>query len=141
MTYAELSDLQAAVAPETLVLLADDDGDGAADSVVMDAALAAASAEIDQALAGRYVTPLDPAPEVVGRWCVDLALARLYLRRREATPVEIERQAALTRRALEAIASGMTGLATAQPRPAELLADGTRWEDDAVFIGEALEEY
>ena len=47
-----------------LQALADDDGDTLPDAAVLGGALADASSEIDHMLGARYVTPLDPAPEV-----------------------------------------------------------------------------
>ncbi|MCX7017107.1 MAG: DUF1320 family protein [Candidatus Sumerlaeota bacterium] len=61
MSYATLDDLEKRIAPQTLVELADDDGDGAADAEVVAAALADADAAIDSYLSARYATPLASA--------------------------------------------------------------------------------
>ena len=111
MAYATQAELEDRLAPDVVVLLADDDGDGLADADVITAVLADASATIDQGLAGRYVTPLSSPPSVVKRWCVDLAIAYLFNRKREAITTEHGEAAALTRRALEAIADGLLSLA------------------------------
>jgi phage gp36-like protein len=139
MAYATQTDLEAALAAELLVLLADDDGDGAADAAVIDAALEDAAAEIDQTLGGRYVTPLENAPEIARRWCVDLAVARLFARRREAMGREQADAAALTRRALEAVAAGAARLAGATEKAADLASENTERDEEAVFDDEELD--
>jgi phage gp36-like protein len=141
MPYATATDLAARLAPELLQELADDDGDSMPDTIVLDAALADATAEINQKLSGRYVTPIDPAPDILKRWCADLATAALFLRRRKSMPTAHAEQVALTRRALNAIADGLACLACATPRPLDLEADCTRIGDDLVFSNEGLEEY
>ena len=141
MSYATQIELAARLAPELLVLLADDDGDGAADTDVLDASLADSSAEIDQVLAGRYVTPVDPPPAVLVRWCVDLAVARLFQRKREALPGEHADQATLTRRALEQIAAGLAGLSGATPKPADYESENTQRGETPAFSEETLELY
>jgi phage gp36-like protein len=141
MAYATQTDLEERLSPELLVLLADDDGDGAADGAAIAAALEDADAEIDQALGGRYVTPLENAPAIARRWCADLAVARLFARRREAMGREHSEAAALARRALEAIATGTAGLAGATARTADLASDGTGRGEEAVFDEQELGLY
>jgi phage gp36-like protein len=141
MSYATQSDLEARLAPEVLLALADDDGDETADAAVVEAALAGASAQIDQALAARYVTPLAGPPEIVKRWCLDLAVATLFLRKKAQMTAEHAQQADLTRRALAAIANGLTGLAGAEPRLDAFESDNTRLADEAAFTRESLEPY
>jgi phage gp36-like protein len=131
MAYATSEDLAARLAGETLVLLADDDGDGAADATVTSAALEDASAEIDHALRGRYATPVTEPPEIMRRWCVDLAVARLFIRKREAMSSEYADAAALARKALAAIADGATGLAGAKPWAGDMASENTRRERPA----------
>jgi phage gp36-like protein len=138
MAYATQGDVAARLAPELFVLLADDDGDGAADQGVIAAALTDAAAEIDQALGGRYVTPLENAPDVARRWCVDLAVERLFARKREAIGGEHAAAAALARRALEAIAAGAANLAGAQPRLADLAGENTERGEEPAFGDEEL---
>lgn len=138
MSYAVSDDLAERLAPETLIALADDNGDGEADSAAIQAALNDASAAIDQALAGRYVTPVDPAPEILTRWCVDLAVEDLYLRKNEALPGEAASRAELTRRAMESVRDGIAGLACATPLLDSMAADCTMLEENATFSKRSL---
>ena len=141
MTYAIQSDLEERMMPDLLVTLTDDNEDEAADTAVIEAALEDASAEIDQALARRYVTPIDPAPDILRRWCVDLAMVNLFLRKKHALPSEHAARAELTRRVLEAISGGMTGLVGAQPTLDALESENTQRGETSAFRGESLEEY
>lgn len=141
MPYATQSQLEERLAPELLVTMADDNADGVADEGVIAAALEDATAEIDQVLSGRYETPLATPPTVVVRWCLDLAIHNLYLRRREEMPAEQTRRADLTRRALESIANGLAGLAGATPKALDFSADSTRLDDDMVFDPDELTHF
>lgn len=141
MPYATQSDLAARLAPDVLQALADDDGDTLPDDAILDGALADAASEINHRLAARYATPLDPAPGITRRWCVDLAVAALYLRRSQPIPAGHAAAADLTRRALAAIADGLSGLAGAQPRLEDFETDNTRLGEEPIFSPEALEFY
>lgn len=141
MSYATADDLASRLALEVLQELADDDGDSLPDAAVLDAVLADAAAEIDQKLSGRYLTPVLPPPAILKRWCIDLAVAALYLRRRQPLPTHHGEQLALVRRALGAIADGLAGLAGATPHPQDLEADNTRRGEPPVFAPERLNAY
>jgi phage gp36-like protein len=138
MSYATPADLAARLAPDVLQTLADDDGDSLPDTPVLEAALADATAEIDQKLAGRYLTPVAPAPPILTRWCADLAAATLFVRRRQPIPLPQAEALALTRRTLAAIADGLAGLAGAIPRPADFLAENTLLDEPPAFSEETL---
>lgn len=141
MPYATLNDLQQSIAPDLLLHLADDDADGVADEALLLGQLAAGAATIDHYLAGRYITPVNPAPQLLAQWNVDLALEALHLRRTGTLPADLADHLALARRALQAISDGLVGLALAQPRPADYTADCTRLGEDPVFGDEALAEF
>lgn len=141
MAYATQSDLEKRLAPELLVMLADDDGDGAADGDTITAALDDAEAQIDQALAQRYVTPVDSPPAILKRWCLDLAIEALFLRKREAMTSEHVDRVALARRAMEAIATGQVGLTGAEPRLENFETESTQRGEELVFGDDALETY
>ena len=74
MAYATQSDLEAYFGTEQLLIAADRDGDGSADTGVITAGIAAAEEEIDSYLAVRYDLPLAATPGVLTRVCCDLAM-------------------------------------------------------------------
>lgn len=141
MSYATQAELQARLSEPLQLLLADEDGNGAVDTAVIDAALEDASAEIDEAITERYQTPVEPVTPLLRSWCVDLAIERLHLRRREAMSVEIASHAQLVRRALAAIRDGLSGLAGAQPAPQRFDAFNSRLDDDPTFSLDTLDAF
>jgi phage gp36-like protein len=141
MSYATPDDLAARLAPDVLQMLADDDGDSLPDTPILESALADASAEIDQKLAGRYLTPVAPVPPILTRWCADLAAAALFVRQRQPIPLPQAEALALTRRSLAAIADGLAGLAGATPYPADLLAENTLLDEPPTFSLTTLEPF
>lgn len=118
MTYALLSDLVLAIPPETLLRLsADDVMASGPDEAVVSEMLAAASAEIDAALAdGGLVLPA-PAPAIIKHLCVSLTRCRLYARRPEGMdfPDAVRRECDAARKTLAAIAAGDLRLGTTAP--------------------------
>jgi phage gp36-like protein len=71
--------LEAYFGAEELLIAADRDGDGVADTGVIDAALLAATSEIDSYLAVQYDLPLPHVPEVLTRVCSDLAMYHMCI--------------------------------------------------------------
>jgi phage gp36-like protein len=141
MAYATSDDVLARLERELAIQLTDDDGAGVADTTVIDAAIADADAEIDHALDGRYVVPLDPVPPIARRWSVDLAINGLYLRRSEMLPPQQAERAHLTRRALQTIADGLSGLAGAAAGLRNHAAESSRRGEDPVWDAEELANY
>ncbi len=141
MPYATRTDLEARLAPDLLALLGDDDADGDPDEGPLAAALEDAAALIDAGLGRRYVTPVVPTPALLRRWCVDLAVEQLLLRRREAMAPEHAARAAQTHAALEAIAGGERALEGAQPLLGDFAAEISRLEETAVFNDDELGLY
>ncbi len=139
MPYATQTDLEARLAPDLLAWLADDDSDGALDGGPIAQALEDASAVIDSYLGRRYQAPLDPAPAIVRRWCVDLAVEELFLRRRQAISSEHAEAAARAYQALEAIAAGRAALDGGAPLLGDFSAECNRLDDEAVFNKDELE--
>lgn len=141
MPYATSDDLARAMPGTSLAALADDDGDGVADTPILESVLLLAEAYIDQQVGARYATPLDPAPEIARWWSVALALEALHARRAAEPSPALRNDADLARRALEAIHDGLATLAGATPRALTLLPDITREADEAIFTLENLEMY
>jgi len=122
MPYADIIDLQAAADPEWLIHAADTAGTGQPDTDLLDAALAAAAAEIDAHLAARYRLPLaTPAPDLLREANAVLAIERLALRLPAAPlPDDTRERVRQLRAILRDIAAGRLALpgATSAPRAA-----------------------
>jgi phage gp36-like protein len=63
---------------DELTALTDRTGAGVPDGTVVGRALDDASQVIDSYLASRYLLPLNPVPDQVGRWCCDIARFFLF---------------------------------------------------------------
>lgn len=74
MAYAVEADLTKYFGSEQVLIAADRDGSGAADTDVITTAIDAASEEIDSYLAVRYDLPLSATPSILTRVCSDLAM-------------------------------------------------------------------
>lgn len=86
MAYITNAEIQTRLGSSTYVQLSDDNGDGSADTAVVDEARVAAEGELDSYLAVRHSVPVDVTahPELVGLLksaALDLAEYRLRLRR------------------------------------------------------------
>ena len=118
MTYALPSDLVLAIPPETLLRLSNDDPMATTpNEAVVGEMLAAASAEIDAALAdGGLVLPT-PVPAIIKHLCVALTRCRLYARRPEGMdfPEAVRRECDAARKMLAAIAAGALRLGATAP--------------------------
>jgi phage gp36-like protein len=141
MAYALHSDLRDRLGPDWIAALADEDGDGAGDDSILDAAIGDASAEIDATLSGRYATPVDPAPEILKRLCVDLAVQFLFLRRREATAPEYLQRAGEARAALRAWGEGEAELEGAEPLLKRMKCDSTTRDQEKHFGRDELDSF
>jgi len=118
VSYALQSDLALAIPPETLLRLSADDALATVpDAVVLAEMLAAASAEIDAALAdGGAVLPA-PVPAIIKHLCVTLTRCRLYARRPEGMdlPEAVKSECIAARKTLAQIAAGNLRLGTSAP--------------------------
>lgn len=141
MPYASLTDLASRLGPELLAFLADDDGDAAPDDAILAAALDDASARIDAALARRYAVPIDPAPDRLIRLAVDLAVALLYHRRREALPAEAASAYARALLDLIDLADGRAALPGVAPRVSPLHSGSTTLDQPKRFNRDTLEPF
>lgn len=129
MTYALPSDLALAIPPETLLRLsADDPMATAPDMAVVGEMLAAASAEIDAALADGGLTLPDPVPGIIKHLCVALTRCRLYARRPEGMdfPEAVRRECDAARKTLAEIAAGRLRLGTTAPAGSPLASGPAR---------------
>jgi len=134
VSYATLDDLQRILSPAELTQLADDDGDGIPDAVVIERALADAQAEVDGYIGTRHPVPLPNPPALVRRLTVDLAIWNLYNRRDLVTDAR-KAQAEAARKLLNNIAQGTVTLGLprseqASPPPA-MVASERRFTRDS----------
>ena len=85
MSYCSQSDIETRIGPADLVALADHDGDGSADSAVVQGAITSAQALIDSYLSVRYAVPVAPVPDALKTRAVSLAVYFLRLGRDSVT--------------------------------------------------------
>ena len=123
--YCTVSDIESRLSPHHLIELADDDNDGAADSPVVEAAIADADSLIDAHLRARYVLPFDPAPALLRKISADLAVDTLFARRRESASPRHAERAQAARDLLAAISRGELLLAEANEHPLKGAPDST----------------
>lgn len=81
MGYCTIADIEDQVDERRLVQLTDDDGSGIVASERVDRAISDASDEIDGYVGTRYGVPLSPAPPILRKFAVDIAVYNLYARR------------------------------------------------------------
>lgn len=114
MAYVTNADVIERMGTSTAVQLADDNGDGTADTGVLDEARLSAEAEVNSFLARRYQTPIDLIvhPELVDMLAgitLDLVEDRLRSRRPPVSE-DVVRRAESTRLWLERLADGTVEL-------------------------------
>jgi len=139
--YALSSDLEKRLSSDELLTLADDDGDGTADTDVVNAALADADAEIDLSLVSRYTLPLVSTPAIMTKIACDLAIHHLFAHRRTALSLE---HASRYREAIELLSrlnSGELLLSTASVAPLSGLPESTTREQTKTFSSDSLEPF
>jgi phage gp36-like protein len=102
--YVRQSDLYARFGEDVINQLADTDGTGTPDPLVISRVAEDASSEIDLALRGRYRLPIQGrVPEILTRLAADLALLFLHPK---SIPDAVQKRADATRAILRQIAEG-----------------------------------
>lgn len=82
MAYVTQARIETALPPQHLRDALDDDGDGQADSGILEEIIASASQAVDGFLAGLFAVPFaDPAPAAAAEAAFVFALERIYDRR------------------------------------------------------------
>ena len=81
MAYSTKDDILGEIPEEVLIQLTDDANLGVVDDVVLEKALARASAEIDGYCSNLYDVPFDPIPPFVSALGLDIAAYHLFSRR------------------------------------------------------------
>lgn len=109
------------VAQDVLVTLTDDEGTGLVNAERVNAAIQAASDEIDAYARARYSVPFNPVPGIVKKLCADIALYNLISRRgydeQSADRSVVDRYRAAIR-FLENLVRGTVTIGAEAPRPA-----------------------
>ncbi|MBI4719254.1 MAG: DUF1320 family protein [Planctomycetes bacterium] len=131
MGYITNADIEQRLGTATYVQLADDDGDGNADTAVVDEARLAAESQVNSLLAVRFAVPLDltvhpELADVLRSAALDLAEYRLRCRRPPVAEAAA-RQRELAMAWLEKVAAGIAELPAAT-----LPANGVRGLRSAV---------
>jgi len=114
MAYCILADILDQVEEPRLIQLTDDDGLGTIGTVRVDKAISDADEEIDGYVGSRYTVPLNPAPAILRKLAVDIAVYNLFARRDKAPEGRTERYKAAVR-FLEQVALGKISLGAADP--------------------------
>lgn len=105
MPYATLADLYARFGAEEIDQVADTDGTGSPDMLLIGRAIADADAEIDAALVGRYQLPMQPVPPLLARIACDLMRESLFT---TAVPDNVRERAKTARALLRSVATGQS---------------------------------
>lgn len=132
MAYCTESDITKQLPGDRLIELTDDNNDGDADTGIIDQAIADADAEIDSYLAGRYIVPVSPVPDVVKKLSVDISIWNLYSRRSVADETRKERYKAAIEM-LKLVAKGQVTLGANEPASGDQQIKAGRTADDRIF--------
>lgn len=113
--YCTQTDLGSQISDADLLLLADDDGDGAVDAAVLTKVFTDVADLIDGYLAGRYSLPLNPVPEVLRTLSAQMSIYQLYARRTQGVPDHRQAQYDAAIRYLEKLGEGKITLGPDDP--------------------------
>lgn len=141
MAYCTPDDILEVLPAEQLTALTDDAGAGVLDESVVARAIADAEAEIDSYCAARYPVPFAPAPVMIRKVAVDIAVYNLFARRRGAPPERKERYDHAVR-FLRAVADGQVTLGAGAPTASA--ADGieaSRDRAERLFTPDSMSGY
>jgi len=119
MAYITNADIEERVGSDAYVQLTDDDGDGQADTGVVDEARLGAEGEVNSYLARRYQVPIDltvhaDLADVLASFVLDLAEYRLRVRR-PPVPKDVQDKWAQAIEWLSRVADGSVELPSATP--------------------------
>jgi phage gp36-like protein len=141
--YCTLEDIKKAIPEDNIVQLTDDKNLGEIDETKVLDAIEYAEQLINGYLRGRYPVPLEPAPELIKRLAVDLAVFQLYCRRFELDMPQsmIDRRKEIIR-LLEQIQAGKVLLGIEkQDSPGQGYYKTSKKEEDRVFSKELLNRF
>ncbi|MFW6189040.1 MAG: gp436 family protein [Planctomycetota bacterium] len=138
MSYCSESDVEDRIGPDQMIALADHDGDGSADSAVVQQAIRSASAVVDGYLGVRFAVPVQApgggTPEALRARAVNLAVYFLKLGRDSVTE-EARAQYESDVEWLREVVAGRASLGV-DPEPAEHSgAPAARWDGEPRLFG------
>ena len=137
--YATVEDVRNRYGKELFALAGKTEA-GDLDEAAVTRALEEASSEIDVTLSARYAVPVSPAPSVLRRVCVDLAVAALP-RNGSSEASLYERRSREARALLQSIAAGDVSLgADTPPAPAQGSGGGMAYSFPASDFRQKLDE-
>ncbi|NPU85551.1 MAG: DUF1320 domain-containing protein [Syntrophaceae bacterium] len=135
MAYCTQNDLIEQISEAELIQLTDDAGADTVDTSAVARAIADADAEIDGYCGARYTVPFSPAPVMIRKISVDLAIYNLFSRR-SAVKIPEERQKRYDNavRFLRDVSRGLISLgADAPAEPDSGLPRASTNRDDRIF--------
>lgn len=117
--YTALIKITGQLSDATVIQLTDDEQLDVINTERVDEAIANADAIIDGYCSGRYVVPFDPAPAIIAKCSLDMAIYNLYARRVETMPEVRDKNYNNAIKLLQSIAKGEVLLGgTSTPPPA-----------------------
>ncbi|MEM5788999.1 MAG: DUF1320 domain-containing protein [Syntrophobacteraceae bacterium] len=114
MSYSTISDIKNQIEDARLVQLTDDEGLGTINEARVARAIADADEEIDGYVGARHTVPLSPAPAILRKMSVDIAIYNLYSRRDEVPESRATRYEGAIK-FLEQVALGKISLGARDP--------------------------
>ncbi len=135
MGYSTQTDIEEQVSPAELIELTDDTGAGTVDTSALARAIADAGAEIDGYCGARYTVPFSPAPAMIRKLSVDIAVYNLFSRRSNLKiPEDRQKRYDNAVRFLRDVSRGLISLgADAPAEPDSGLPRASTDRDDRVF--------
>lgn len=118
--YTALEKITGQLSETTVIQLTDDEQLDVVNSDRVDEAISSADAIIDGYCSGRYVVPFAPAPAIIAKCSLDMAIYNLYARRVETMPEVRDKNYANAIKLLQSIAKGevlLNGSTTPPPAP------------------------
>lgn len=141
MAYASEQNFKDRLGSDVVALLADEDGDGSGDTLILAAVLDDAASRIDATLSRRYVTPISPITDSLIRLNVDLAIYLLFLRRRDAISPEHLENSKRAQEYLNDIAEGREELGGVEPKMTRFALESTTRSAQRRFDRDKLDSY
>jgi len=137
MAYIVKDDILKQLALEDLIGLTDDANSGSVDDAIVSAAISNSEGEADGYLAVRYKTPVSPVPVIIQALVVDLAIYRLY-GRRKGIPEDVEKRRDDAIKFLRDVSRGLVELGVDTPSPENSGAQVDLESDTRIFTNDSM---